>query len=319
MTDLDLDLLRCFVAVVETSSFTLAAKRMHLTQPAVTMKIKRLEEILGQELISRKGGEIALTLGGELALGYSHRLLDLGEQLIERLAKSSHSIRIGLLYHLGFQDFPFAMCDFKRQWPSLNLSLEMGVAGELLDGLQSNRLDIVIASAGYTSMDEHKMSASVSECHLRTETLTWVESETSQLHPQADPLPLVTFGPLCRFRPIAFDVLQKANRTWEVVYTGTTLAAVQSAVQADLGYSFLPAYSIGPGISVVSKQAGLPSLPQVNLSLYSRKSPMETLQKRVCAFIAESAARWRPKPVTMTELELPALEPVDALRILKSG
>jgi DNA-binding transcriptional LysR family regulator len=290
MIDLDLDLLRCFVSVLETGSFTLAAKRLHLTQSAVTMKIKRLEEVLNQELISRKGKGIELTLKGEIALGYSHRLLDLGEELIQRLAKASHTVRIGLLYHLGFQDFPFAMSDFKRQWPSLNVILEMGATEELLGGVENNRLDVVIAAAGYTSMDDYKISSNVSEFHLRTENLTWVQSESSKLDPHADPLPLVTFGPLCRFRPIAFQVLQEASRSWEVVYSGTTLASLQSAVQADLGYSFLPAYSIGPGVKVVPKEAGLPPLPKVKLSLYTRKSPAETVAQRVAAFIAQSAA-----------------------------
>jgi hypothetical protein len=147
--------------------------------------------------------------------------------------------------------------------------------------------------------------------------LTWVQAEGSQLDPHANPLPLVTFGPLCRFRPIAFEVLRTASRTWEVVYSGTTLASLQSAVRADLGYSFLPAYSIGPGVKVVSKEAGLPSLPKINLSLYMRKSPAETLAKQVAAFIAESAKRWQINPSGTTEPESADLGPVSALRLVK--
>src|SRR5689334_18532966 len=109
----------------------------------------------------------------------------------------------------------------------------------------SARYSFVVASSGYTSMADYRMSSNVSEDHLQKETLKWVQSERSQLDPQVDPLPLVTFGPLCRFRPIAFDVLQKASRTWEVVYSGNSLNSLQSAIQADLGYAVLPTYSIG--------------------------------------------------------------------------
>ena len=167
-------------------------------------------------------------------------------------------------------------------------------------------------------MADYRMSSNVSEDHLQKETLRWVQSERSQLDPQADPLPLVTFGPLCRFRPIAFDVLQKASRTWEVVYSGSSLTTIQSALQADLGYAVLPTYSIGPGAKAVPKNAGLPALPQVNLSLYMRKSPIETLAKRVGSFIAESAKRWQTTELGKTEPKPADLESVRSLRLIKS-
>jgi DNA-binding transcriptional LysR family regulator len=168
--------------------------------------------------------------------------------VMERIAKSTHTVRIGILHHLAFQDFPVSIAELRRQWPSLHLTLDLGTTEELLEGLENNRFDIVVASSGYTSMADYRMSSNVSEDHLRKETLRWVQSERSQLDPKADPLPLVTFGPLCRFRPIAFDVLQKASRTWEVVYSGSSLTTIQSALQADLGYAVLPTYSI-PGLS----------------------------------------------------------------------
>ena len=316
--DLDLDLLRCFVSVVETGSFTLAAKRLHLTQSAVTLKIQRLEEILNHELFCRKSKGFELTLDGAVTLGYAHRLLDLGQELMERIANSTHTVRIGILHHLAFQDFPVSIAEFRRQWPSLHLTLDLGTTEELLEGLENNRFDIVVASSGYTSMADYRMSSNVSEDHLQKETLKWVQSERSQLDPQVDPLPLVTFGPLCRFRPIAFDVLQKASRTWEVVYSGSSLNALQSAIQADLGYAVLPTYSIGPGAKAVPKNAGLPALPQVNLSLYMRKSPIETLAKRVGSFIAESAKRWQTTELGKTEPKPADLESVRSLRLIKS-
>jgi hypothetical protein len=181
--DLDLDLLRCFVSVVETGSFTLAAKRLHLTQSAVTLKIQRLEEILNHELFCRKSKGFELTFDGEVTLGYAHRLLDLGQELMERIAKSTHTVRIGILHHLAFQDFPVSMAEFRRQWPSLHLTLDLGTMEELLEGIENNRFDIVVASSGYTSMADYRMSSNVSEDHLQKETLKWVQSERSQLDP----------------------------------------------------------------------------------------------------------------------------------------
>jgi DNA-binding transcriptional LysR family regulator len=165
--DLDLDLLRCFVSVVETGSFTLAAKRLHLTQSAVTLRIQRLEEILNHELFCRKSKGFELTLDGEVTLGYAHRLLDLGQELMERIAKSTHTVRIGILHHLAFQDFPVSIAEFRRQWPSLHLTLDLGTTAELLEGIENNRFDIVVASSGYTSMADYRISSNVSEDHLQ--------------------------------------------------------------------------------------------------------------------------------------------------------
>jgi hypothetical protein len=80
----------------------------------------------------------------------------------------------------------------------------------------------------------------------------------------------------------------------------------------------LPTYSIGPGAKAVPKNAGLPALPQVNLSLYMRKSPIETLVKRVGSFIAESAKRWQTTELGKTEPKPADLESVRSLRLIKS-
>ena len=73
--DIDLDLMRCFVTVVESDGFTQASKLLHLTQSATTMKIKRLEELLGQRLFVKTVPPLELTLEGEIVLGYAFRLL----------------------------------------------------------------------------------------------------------------------------------------------------------------------------------------------------------------------------------------------------
>ena len=76
------------------------------------------------------------------------------------------------------------------------------------------------------------------------------------------------FGPECRFRPLCLDALQKTGRTWEMVYDGDSIHAIQSAVEADLGLSVLTGISLKPGIEIVGKKAGLPPLPPCHLALY---------------------------------------------------
>jgi Transcriptional regulator len=95
--DIDLDLVRCFVTVVESDGFTQASKRLHLTQSATTMKIKRLEELLGQRLFVKTVPPLELTLEGEIVLGYAFRLLELNRDMVMRVSKpdAMTTIRLG--------------------------------------------------------------------------------------------------------------------------------------------------------------------------------------------------------------------------------
>jgi len=85
--DLNLDLVRCFVTVVETGGFTQASKRLHLTQSAITQKIKRLENLLQRRLFVRTIKPLELSAEGEILLTYAPRLLGLSREMVQRVSK----------------------------------------------------------------------------------------------------------------------------------------------------------------------------------------------------------------------------------------
>ena len=292
--DLDLDLVRCFVTVVESGGFTQASKRLHLTQSAITLKIKRLEDLLQRRLFLRTTKPMELSLEGEVVLGYSARLLDLNREMIQRIAKPAEidTLRLGIVEHFGYHLLPRWLSEFRREWPNVRLVTDMGMTADLLKGLEEERFDLVIASAGYTAMAQYKMASTVREQHLQKETPVWVQAEKSKIDPRRDPLPLVMFGSLCRFRPIGLEALRKAGRSWEIVFDGASLPSVQTAVAADLGLSILSPISLVRGIEILGKTAGLPPLPTSDLALYSRKSPSQPMVERLASFIVKAVARW---------------------------
>ena len=85
MRNLDITTLRSFVAVADSGGVTRAAGFLHLTQSAVSMQLKRLEELLGLELLDRSGRTIALTASGEQLLAYARRMVALNDEVIGRL------------------------------------------------------------------------------------------------------------------------------------------------------------------------------------------------------------------------------------------
>ncbi len=82
MTNIPTDLLRTFVAVVDLRSFTKAAAKLGVTQPAVSAQIKRLQTLLGGELFDRSIQGISLTPQGELVVSYARRLLSINDQIV---------------------------------------------------------------------------------------------------------------------------------------------------------------------------------------------------------------------------------------------
>jgi DNA-binding transcriptional LysR family regulator len=316
-TALDLDLLRCFVTVVESGGFTQAAKRLRLTQSAITLKIKRLEDLLERRLFSRTTKPPELSAEGEIVLGYASRLLELNREMIQCVAKPAGAdlLRLGIVEHFGYHFLPIWLSEFKREWPNVRLVTDMGTTADLLKRLEEERFDLVIASAGYTALAQYKMASSLDEQHLQKETPVWVQAENSKIDPGRDPLPLVMFGSVCRFRPIGLEALRKAGRSWEIVFDGASLPSVQTAVQADLGLSILSPISLVPGIEIVGKKAGLPALPSTDLALYSRKSNSHPMVERLASFIASAVARWE-NDACQADVALSSMTPL-ATRLVK--
>jgi DNA-binding transcriptional LysR family regulator len=292
--DLDLDLLRCFLTVVESGGFTRASKRLHLTQSAITLKIKRLEDLLERRLFFPTSKPLTLSPEGEVVLGYASRLLDLNREMIERVVKPAEieTLRLGIVEHFGYHFFPVWLSEFKRVWPNVRLVTEMDMTPDLLRGLEEERFDLIIARAGYTTVAQSKMASMFQEQYLQKEPLIWVQAERSKIDATKDPLPLVTFGPLCRFRPTALEALRKAGRSWAIVYDSPSISSVQMAVEADLGLSILSPFWLAPGIDIAGKKARLPPLPTSDLALYFRKSPPQPSVQRLASFLANRVGRW---------------------------
>ena len=297
LPDLDLDLVRCFVTVVKTGGFTRASKELHLTQSAITLKIKRLEDLLQKRLFLRTTKPLELSPEGEVVLGYASRLLDLNLELFQRLAKPREIgvLRLGIVQHFGYHFLPVWLSEFKKDWPGARLVTDMGTTADLLKGLEEERFDLVIAPAGYATSAQSRMASMLQEQYLQKEPLIWVQAERSKIDASKDPVPLITFGPLCRFRPIAVEALRKAGRSWEIVYDSPSISSVQMAVEADLGLSILSPFWLVPGIDIAGKKAKLPPLPTSHLALYSRKSPPQPSVQRLASFLANRVGRWEDK------------------------
>ncbi|MEL6218310.1 MAG: LysR family transcriptional regulator, partial [Pseudomonadota bacterium] len=132
--NLDLTALRSFVTVAETGGVTKAAHQLNLTQSAVSMQIKRLEDMLQQPLLDRAGRRVALTAHGEQLLGYGRRILAINDEVISRMMHTSFEgeVRFGVPTDIVYPNIPRVLRQFDREFPRVKIQLGR-VGGDELD------------------------------------------------------------------------------------------------------------------------------------------------------------------------------------------
>ena len=144
--DLDLDLLRGFVAVAERGGFTAAGVALGLTQSAVSLKVKRLEEVLGRPVFLRTSRAVSLTREGETLLAYARRMLALNDEAVRRMIAPAATgrLRLGVADHFIPRNLAPMLASFARAYPELRLAVEVGRSHELRAEQERGQHDLVL-------------------------------------------------------------------------------------------------------------------------------------------------------------------------------
>lgn len=228
---LDLKLLRTFVAVADTASFTDAAERLNSTQSTVSQQLGRLEAMLGQSLIDRSSRPISPSPAGERLLGYARRLLVLQGEAQALLADpaGTSTIRIGVPDDMVTSAMSACFARFAGRHRQIRLDVTTGLSRDLKKRFREGEFDIVIVKEAVTDGDAWASFP---------EPLAWFEAECSKVW--QDPIPLVTFPPGGLYRDLMINRIEREQRRWYIAFTGNSLGSVLSAVEAGLGVSVLP-------------------------------------------------------------------------------
>jgi len=256
-TAFSLDLLRAFVAVVDSRSFTAAALQLHSTQSTVSQKIIRLEEAAGQALLERARHDVRPTDAGEKLLGYARRILHLHDEAAAAMTGTALAavFRLGLPEDFASRLVTPALARFMRTHPNTKLEVTSGLSRDLQKGFDTGEFDLV--------MVKQKRGETVGTMHW-PEPLSWLDSADFPVS-HADPLPLVVFPPNGLYRSDMMEALDRVGRRWHVVFTSSSLASIQSAVAEGLGVSLLPTRVALPGHRLVPAAAGLPSVEPMEI------------------------------------------------------
>ena len=257
--NLDLTALRSFVAVAETGGVTKAANMLNLTQSAVSMQIKRLEDALDVGLLDRSNRTVSLTGEGEQLLGYARRMLSLNDEVWARLTAQEYEgeIRLGVPHDIIYPTIPQVLKRFAAAFPRMRVRLISAPTRALKKMFARGECEVILTTEG--------VSASEGEA-LVTLPLVWIGAEGGQAWRQ-EPLPLA-FCSACIFRGQVLDVLDAVGVPWELVIEAEMESAMEAAVSADLAIHASIQGDFPRGTAPIAHGGALPDLPEQNINLY---------------------------------------------------
>lgn len=277
---LDLDQLQTFCAIADCGSFTEAARRVHKTQSAVSMQIKRLEERLGRPLLSREGRQVSLTEAGEALYARARRMLKLNAEIVDLFFTDAlaGTIRFGVPDDYAVKLLPVILSSFQRTHPRISVDVRCAPSEELLEGMRTGKFDIIVFTQGTL----HEFGEL-----FRTEKMYWVASHGGRAL-AAEPLPLASGPNCCIWRGDATEALARAGRDYRIAYTSSNATAISSAVLSDLAVGYLPESALQPGMRVIAEDKGLPRLKDAQIALLRSSGAYGGIYDALACHIVES-------------------------------
>ena len=258
--NLDINLVRTFVAVADHGSMTVAANSLHLTQGAVSQQIKRLEESFDCSLFEREGRRLELTRIGERFLGKAKRLLGMNDEIWADMATRplQGPLRIGVPYDLVGTCFPPIFKAFSEACPYVEISLTCATSPDLSKALASGSLDLAVIEAA--------TEQAAGEC-LRVERLVWVGARGGMAHLKR-PLPVSIVAESCAFRPVVLQALREKNLEWRSVFESGNIEATTATVRSDLAITAWLASTVPADMDILDTDTGMPALSNFAISLH---------------------------------------------------
>ncbi|WP_368225647.1 LysR family transcriptional regulator [Aeromonas sp. R1-1] len=270
---LDPLLLRSFVAIIDTGSFTRAGERVHLTQSTISQQIRRLEQQLGCPLLDRSGRQVVATAEGEKLLGLARRILALLAQAEEQVSEGSVSLSLGVPEDFAAGAITPVLAAFARDYPEVRLEVQSGLSHEIWQRFAAGELDLALVK------QTRGQGAPLASWR---EPLVWVDSRDWPAR-ERDPLPLVVFPSEGLYRRQMTEALDGLGRRWRIAYVSASLASLQGAVSAGIGVSLLPK-RLMPADQLALTQ--WPKVASVELALHAGGSGSEPLTRLSAALIA---------------------------------
>ncbi|KCV80971.1 LysR family transcriptional regulator [Actibacterium atlanticum] len=257
--NLDMTALRSFVAVADSGGVTRAAGFLNLTQSAVSMQIKRLEEMLDTQLFDRSSRQITLTTAGEQLLGYARRMLQLNDEIYARLTAQEFEgdVVLGVPHDIVYPAIPQVLRMFAAEYPRVKVHLLSSFTSELKEQFAKGEVDVIL-----TTEDDPDAGGET----LIEAPLVWVGAPNGHAW-KSRPLQLA-YEYKCRFRVPVQRALDAAGLPWEMAVESSSSRTIEATVTADLAVHTVIEGAEPPHLERIQHHGALPDLPRLKINLY---------------------------------------------------
>jgi DNA-binding transcriptional LysR family regulator len=261
MQTIDLDLLRSLVAFNETGSLARAADRVGRTESAVSLQMKRLEELINQRLMTKLGRRLVLSEEGYSVLHYARQMLALNDDLLSAICQRPFSgrLRVAASQDFGEEILPGVLKDLAATYPGVRfeVAVEGGLRG--LNELEKREVDVVLT----VGLGDHPSAHT-----LQRVKVSWIASPEMGDRIER-PVPLVVFSQPCRFKQRVMEALDQAGIPWEIVFRSPSLTGLWAATRANIGLTVRSSYWLPSGLRLLDpERIGLPDLGETEVNIH---------------------------------------------------
>jgi len=257
---IDPQLLITLVAIADSGSFSGAAGRIGRTESAVSMQMKRLEELVGDPpLFKRDGRRRLLASRGEALLAHARRFVELHEETRAMLKMTSlvGTVRLGAPEDYVSSLLPNALDRFASQYANVEVQVTCEPSDALSRLVADRRIDLAIVTRGSSGSDAQ---------FLRSEPMVWVTSMHHAIH-QESTVPLALFQPGCVGRALVIEALREYGRSYRIAFSSPSVAGLLTVVRAGLAVAALAKCSVPDDMRIITPEDGFPSLPFLDICL----------------------------------------------------
>lgn len=290
MGNLDVTTLRSFVAVAQSGGVTRAAGFLNLTQSAVSMQLKRLEELLGIALLDRSNRIVALSPAGEQFLAYAKRMVDLNDEIFSKLTDQKYEgeIVLGVPHDIVYPVVPQVLKRFNAEFPRMKVQLVASHTDKLKAQFARGECDLILTTE--YGLDKGGET-------LTTIPLRWVGApDGTALRTQ--PLRLA-FGKHCKFRPLTLEVLNRAGIEWEMAVETDSDRTIEATISADLAVGAMLEGTEPAQLALIPPGLGLPDLGTQQINLYGGDDLTGAVNSRLAAMVRQGYDAMLARPVKL--------------------
>ncbi|GEC58092.1 DNA-binding transcriptional LysR family regulator [Bradyrhizobium japonicum] len=259
-TTLDIDTVQAFLLVAELQGFTRAAEALGTTQAAISMKLQRLETVLGKRLVERSPRAVRLTADGAAFLHHARALIEVHDRALAGEKPARQQLTLGISDHAAGPELVPLLERLHAMASQLALSVTIGFSREMLDAYDGGELDAVIVRQEGSRRGGEK---------LTEDEFGWFAAKRF-VWPRGDALPLATLAPPCGVRALAVRALDKAGIAWTESFVGGGVTAVVAAALAGLAVAPLVRRIAPPGLVDIGPAHKLPRLGTSKVMLHSK-------------------------------------------------